>query len=384
MIMCEMHTPKRLAVLGSGGALGGAVLEIARAFPDRIKVVGLGARSNTSLLAQQIQEFQPAMVANSGGFQLPRAFEAGSAKVVSTEELVSSPDVHTVVVTEMGALALDSILRAIRNGKTVVLGNKEALIMAGPLLTYEAALRDAKLIPMDSETTAVWQCMMEEQEPPDRLIIPSRFGPVLAGEMGHMARVSPETFTTRARRPLGRKRAIDGSTLMNKAMQVAEVHYLFNIPLDRIAVLFHPQDRVRALLELSDGAIKAVMASSDPRLAIQVALAFPERWGNAELPSITAADLTELTFHSLEENQFPCFSLALDAVKRGSTYPAALNAANETAVSLFLYQQIGFQEIPTIIERTLASHQPVADPTYDDIIATDNWAREFAAAQTAS
>ncbi|PZC44733.1 MAG: 1-deoxy-D-xylulose-5-phosphate reductoisomerase [Chloroflexi bacterium] len=357
---------------------------MAKAFPDRINVVGLAARRDLRTLAEQIREFRPAMVAHGNGYELPHGEGLGSAKAATVEEIVSGEDVDTVVVASTGARALDSILRAIRHGKTVVLGNKEAVIMAGPLLTYEAAQHDAKLIPMDSETTAVWQCMMEEAEPPNRLIIPSRFGPVLAGELGHMARISPETFTTRERRPLGRKRAIDASTLMNKAMQVAEVHYLFNIPLDRIAVLFHPQDRIRALLELRDGTMKAVMAHSDPRVVIQVALAFPERWENADLPGLTAADLTELAFLPLEEDQFPCFSLALDAVKKGGTYPAALNAANETAVSLFLYQQIGFQEIPRVIERTLATHRPVFDPTYDAIIAADKWAREFASAQTAS
>lgn len=376
-----MKRAKQIAILGSGGALGEVVLGVVRNHPRRLRVVGLGTRRSLDRLAEQIQEFRPLFVASGQGYDLPDDFPLGDAEILAPAELVAHPDVEVVVVAATGAIELETVLTAVRYGKQVVLGNKEVGVVAGPLLVQQAQKYGATLIPMDSETTAVWQSLLRETDPPARLVIPSKWGPVLAGELGYMARVNPEALTQRERPPLGQKRAIDAATLMNKAMQVIEAHHLFGVPLECIQVLFHPQDRVRALVELRDGTMKSILASSDPRVAIQVALSFPERWENAALPTLTSQDLGELTFQPLEEEHFPCFRLAMQAAREGGTSLAALNAANETAVSLFLFQQIGFQDIPTVVGRVLSAHASVKSPTLKDIRKADQWAREFTTAQ---
>lgn len=372
---------KGVCVLGSTGALGQMVLGVLRAFPNRFTVVGLGAGRNLTLLAEQVKEFHPRKVAFAESLPLPEDSALLQTQIVPMEELAGDPSADVVVVASVGVADLKPTLRAIRAGKTVVLGNTEVLLMAGGLLKAEAAEHGATLVPVDNEVSAAWQCLMGEQDRPRWLIIPSRWGPVRSGQLGQMARVSPEAVSTHPTMPMGRKRAIDAATLMTKAVQVIQAHYLLDVPLDNIRVLFHPQDRARALVQLKDGYFKAILGPSNPRSAIQLALSYPQRWDNPTLPQLSLEDLGQLTFQPLEEGRFPCFRLAMRAARAGGTSLAVLNAANETAISLFLHRQIGFQDIPRIVERALIGHESKPNPSLEELLAADRWAREFAAQQ---
>ena len=366
---------KQLAILGSTGSIGQQTLEVVRALPHRFHVVGLAAGKNIELLAKQINEFKPRFV-----YYQDKKAAAHLAKpeyeLLSLEDMASHPQVNTIVIATSGKSGLSPTLAAVRAGKNVALANKESLVMAGEVITGEAKLHSAQILPIDSEHSAIWQCLRGEIQKATQLILTASGGPFRGYSSAQLSEVTVKQALNHPSWQMGRKVTIDSATLMNKGLEVIEAHWLFNIPFDNIKVLIHPQSIVHSMVEFIDGSIKAQLSYPDMRLPIQYALSYPERLPNPQLPRLDWSSINNLTFEQPDLDTFPCLRLAIEAGKRGGTYPAVLCAADEVAVELFLSQCIKFVDIANIVEHALEQHQVIAYPTLEEIMAADAWARE--------
>jgi len=366
---------KQLAVLGSTGSIGQQTLEVVRALPHKFHIVGLAAGKNIGLLAKQINEFKPRFVYYQD--------REGQARLASTEyELLSLEDiarhsqVDTVVIATSGKSGLNPTLAAVKAGKKICLANKESLVMAGEIITSEARLNAAQILPIDSEHSAIWQCLEGETQPAAQLILTASGGPFHGYSSAQLSEVTVRQALKHPSWQMGRKVTIDSATLMNKGLEVIEAHWLFNMPFENIKVLIHPQSIIHSMVEFIDGSIKAQLSYPDMRLPIQYALSYPERLANRQLPRLDWSRINSLTFEQPDFDTFPCLKLAIEVGKMGGTYPAVLCAADEVAVELFLSQRIKFTSIAKLVEQALAQHQVVAQPTLDEIVAADAWARE--------
>lgn len=366
---------KRLAILGSTGSIGRQTLEVVRALPERFHIVGLAAGKNTNVLAEQINEFKPSLV-----YHQDRETQAHPAdadyEVLSMEEIARHPQVDTVVIATPGKSGLSPTLAAVRAGKNVALANKESLVMAGEVITKEAKLNGALILPVDSEHSAIWQCLHSETQEAARLILTASGGPFHGYSPSQLEGVTAEQALKHPSWQMGRKVTIDSATLMNKGLEVIEAHWLFNMPFDNISILIHPQSIIHSMVEFIDGSIKAQLSYPDMRLPIQYALSYPERLPNPQLPRLDWSHIKNLTFELPDFDTFPCLRLAIEAGRRGGTYPAVLCAADEVAVELFLSQRIKFTDIARLVEQTLEQHQVVANPALEEIMEADARARE--------
>ena len=368
---------KGLAVLGSTGSIGTQTLDIVRAFPDRFKVVGLTSGRNAALFNQQIHELSPELVCSLEPTPDTHALVGGSSRWATPEEIASHPDVDIVVMATFGRIGLEPTLAALRAGKRVVLSNKEVIVSAGELVVKEAKKAGAEIIPVDSEPSAIWQCLQGEGEV-SRLVLTASGGPFRQRPIEELQDVTPDEALRHPTWKMGNKITIDSSTLMNKGFEVIESHWLFDMPYENIEVVVHPQSTVHSFVEFSDGSVKAQIGPTDMRLPIQYALSHPERWHNGHTPRMGSLAALELTFQELDRKRYPCFTLAVEAGKKGGTYPAVLSAADEVAVRLFLDRRIGFNDIFRVVERVLERHEPVFEPSFEDILAADRWARDLA------
>ena len=364
---------KRIAILGSTGSIGRQTLDVVRALPQRFKVVALAAGKNVELLARQIDEFKPNFVYH----QAEKARQANAAyELLSPEKIASHPQVDTVVIATSGKAGLTPTLAAVKAGKTIALANKEALVMAGEIITTEAKLSAAQILPVDSEHSAIWQCLKGEITPAAQLILTASGGPFHHYSPSQLSEVTMEQALQHPSWQMGRKVTIDSATLMNKGLEIIEARWLFDMPIDSIKVLIHPQSIIHSMVEFVDGSIKAQLSCPDMRLPIQYALSYPERLANRQLPRLDWSQIKELAFEQPDPDRFPCLKLAIEAGKQGGTYPAVLCAADEVAVELFLSQRIRFTDIASVVEQTLAAHQGTACATLEEIMAADAWARE--------
>ena len=246
---------------------------------------------------------------------------------------------------------------------------------AGGIIMEQARLNGATIMPVDSEHSAIWQCLEAESKPPSRLILTASGGPFRRYSRAQLSRVTPEQALNHPSWRMGRKVTIDSATLMNKGLEVIEAHWLFDMPFDRIEVLIHPQSIIHSMVEFNDGAVKAQMSYPDMRLPIQYALTYPERLHNPELPRLDFSSLSHLDFEPPDLAAFPCLKIAIQAGVKGGTYPAVLCAADEVAVELFLSRRIKFTDIARLVEQALQRHQVTARPDIDGIMAADSWAR---------
>ena len=378
---------KRLAILGSTGSIGQQTLEVVRAFPDRFQVVGLAAGRNIDSLATQIRQFHPRLVsfADEDRPVLPDLVKAILALVagchrVPMEEMAGHAEVDLVVVATSGKAGLSPSLAALKAGKSIALANKEALVMAGELITAEANQRGGEILPLDSEHSAIWQCLRGEAGGKEvaRLLLTASGGPFLRRSGQQLAAVTAEEALEHPTWHMGRKVTIDSATLMNKGMEVIEAHWLFGIPLDSIEVVIHPESVVHSMVEFVDGSIKAQLGIPDMRLPIQYALSYPQRWPNPQLGRLDWKQVRSLSFEPVDMDRFPCLRLAIEAGGKGGTYPAVLSAADEVAVELFLSGDIGFGDIARVVAGSLERHQGTAHPTLEEIMAADAWARQVA------
>jgi len=290
--------------------------------------------------------------------------------------MVSHPQVDTIVLATSGKSGLSPTLAAVRAGKNVALANKESLVMAGEVITSEAKLHSAQILPIDSEHSAIWQCLRGETQKATQLILTASGGPFHGYSSAQLNEVTVKQALKHPSWQMGQKVTIDSATLMNKGLEVIEAHWLFNIPFDNIKVLIHPQSIVHSMVEFIDGSIKAQLSYPDMRLPIQYALSYPERLPNPQLPRLDWSSINNLTFEQPDLDTFPCLRLAIEAGKKGGTYPAVLCAADEVAVELFLSQRIKFVDIADIVDWALQQHQAIAHPTLEEIMAADAWARQ--------
>jgi len=364
---------KQLAVLGSTGSIGQQVLDVVRALRHRFHIVGLAGGDNTELLAEQINEFQPRFVYYLDKAKAPQTDI--SYEFLLLEEMASHPYVDTAVIATSGKAGLGPTLAAVKAGKNVALANKESLVMAGEIITNEAKIHSAQILPIDSEHSAIWQCLSGERQEVAQLILTASGGPFYHYSPEQLSRVTIKQALSHPSWQMGKKVTIDSATLMNKGLEVIEARWLFDMPFEKIKVLIHPQSIMHSMVEFVDGSIKAQLSYPDMRLPIQYALSYPERLPNPRLPRLDWSNITKLTFDQPDWETFPCLKIATEAGKKGGTYPAVLCAADEVAVELFLSGRIKFIDIPGLIEQTLEEHQAITHPSLEEILATDAWAR---------
>lgn len=362
---------KRLVILGSTGSVGSQTLEIVRAFPDTFEVVGLCAGNNIELLKEQVDEFRPAYINSTTDLD-----NHNGATRLSAEEIASLPEVDLVMGATVGCAGMGPTVAAIDAGKTLALANKEVIVMAGELLMRRARERGATVLPVDSEPSALWQCMQGESKDAARFIITASGGAFRGRTWDSLHDVSPAEALKHPTWSMGTKITIDSATLMNKAFEVIEIRWLFDIPYEQIDVVVHRQSIIHSMVEFADGSVKAQLGPPDMRHPIQYALFHPERQYNSELPRFDPIATGSLTFEPMDPSLYPCFELALEYGKKGGTWPAVLAGADEAAVSLFLDGFIRFTDIPDVVASTLAAHSPVVGHSVDDAVEAAAWATE--------
>ena len=377
----------RIAILGSTGSIGTSALDVARTHRDRVTVVGLAAGGNVDALAAQVKAYKPKAVAMANGESVDRLRNAvgGSFPLVSgagSEGLVAvatHPEVDLVLCASSGTAALEAVLAAIDEGKTIALANKEVLVMAGWLVMEAARRRGVAVLPVDSEHNAIHQCL-HGRSPKElrRLILTASGGPFRGRSLASLANVTAAEALKHPTWQMGQKITVDSATLMNKGLEVIEAHWLFGVPPSNISVVVHPQSIVHSMVELKDGSVIAQLGITDMRLPIQYAFAYPDRW-DAPVPFLDLTRMGTLDFHEPAWDDFPCLKLAYQALETGRSVPVVLNAANEVAVSSFLEGRLRFTDIPRLISQTMAAHSPSPTDTLADVRRVDGWARERAA-----
>ena len=359
---------KALAILGSTGSIGTQTLDVVRTFPDRFGVVGLSCNRNLELLSTQIREFSPLLVCSNATESEKSDLPQTGWRDGSLSDLAVHPDVDTVVTATVGDIAIGPTLEAIYAGKQIALANKETLVMAGELITRSASESGVDILPLDSEPNAIWQCIRGEDSQPSKLIITASGGAFRDTPLSELGSVTPEQALQHPTWRMGQKITVDSATLMNKALEVIEAHWLFGVPWEDIEIVIHPQSIIHSMVEFADGSVKAQLSPPDMRLPIQYALLYPDRLPNPNVARFHPAKTRELTFFEYDPDRYPCFNMAIDFAKRGGTAPAFLSGANDAAVQSFLDGRIGFLEIESAIRSALSSHQPLLDPDLDDIL----------------
>lgn len=374
---------KSISILGSTGSIGRNTLNVISRYPDRFKVIGIAARSNIQLLKSQILTYRPEVIAvfdESAGERLkkknlPVEILTGIRGLI---EVATLKKVDTVVSAITGSAGLMPTYAAIKAGKNIALATKEALVMAGEIIMATASKRGVKIIPVDSEHSAVFQCingrMPEEIE---KIILTASGGPFLRKDLSELKKVTPEEALKHPNWSMGKKVTIDSATLMNKGLEVIEAHYLFNLPPHKIDVVLHPQSIIHSLVEFVDGSIMAQMSVPDMKGPICYALSYPERLKKV-IPSLNIAEIGELTFEKPDKRRFPCLQLAYDALKAGSTMPCVLNTANEVAVEAFLNKRIPFRKIYDVVAKTIQKHKTSRCDSIENILQASEWARTTA------
>lgn len=373
---------KRIAVLGSTGSIGTQCLDVSARLPDRIQVVALAAHHDHAKLHQQAQRFgvtQVALVDEASASAL-REREPNWHVYVGDEGLqtiATLPDVDMVVVGVAGVCGLSATVSALQAGKSVALASKEVLVAAGESVMALAKARGVPIVPIDSEHSAVFQCLQGEQpEYVHRILLTASGGALRDVPLEQLPYVTPDRALQHPTWCMGAKITIDSATLMNKGLEIIEAHWLFGVPADRVQVVLHPQSIVHALVEMKDGSVLAQMGLPDMRLPIQYALLYPERVDTA-LPRLDLTKVGSLTFAEPDPPRYPALQVARDALAAGGTMPAAMNAANEVAVARFLRGEIGFTDIVRCVRDVMDKHQPHS-PTLEAVQQVDLWAREQA------
>lgn len=373
---------KSVCVLGSTGSIGQQTLDILAEFPDRFAVSALTANSQVELLATQARRFRPrcAVIMRTDLAPVLADALAGTetrvlAGMSGLLEATADPACDLVLTAMVGSIGLLPLLAAAEAGKTIALANKEPLVAAGRLVMETVARHGATLLPVDSEPSAIFQCLQgQDRGGLARILLTASGGALKALRHEELARVTPEEALRHPTWAMGPKITIDSATLMNKGLEIIEAHWLFAVPLQQIQVIIHPQSVVHSLVEFQDGSLLAQLGTPSMRTPIQYALGYPARlpynWAPLDL-----FQTRELTFAAPDFARFPCPMLAGQAAIEGGTMPACLNAANEAAVAAFLERRIGFLDIPRLIERALVAHDSIPHPSLDDILAVDREVR---------
>ena len=376
---------RRIAILGSTGSIGTQALEVIRQHPDKLEVEVLTAHSNAPLLIRQAIEFMPNAVVISKESMYKLVLEAldpydikvysGSASI---EQVVEMESIDMVLVALVGWSGLKPTLRAIQAGKPVALANKETLVVAGELVTRLAREKGVNIYPVDSEHSAIFQCLAGEfHNPVEKLILTASGGPFRGFDHDKLMQVTKDQALKHPNWNMGCKVTIDSATLMNKGLEVIEAKWLFNFDIERIEVVVHPQSIIHSLVQFADGSIKAQLGLPDMRLPIQYALTYPDRLAS-QFPKFSFDQCLQFTFEKPDTRNFNCLNLAYEAMRRGGNMPCVMNAADEVAVHAFLREEISFLQIPGLIEETMSKITHINNPSLSDYELTDAEARTLA------
>ena len=372
---------KRIAILGSTGSIGDSALKVVRNSNGDFKVVGLTTAGNIGKLAEQIKAFKPASVGivNESAYrEFVGGRKANGLKVYggaeSLEKVATAKGVDLVLSGVVGAAGLRALLAALKMGRTVALANKESLVMAGELVTRTAKKHGATLLPVDSEHSAMFQCIEGHRgNPIHKIILTASGGPFYRYE-GDLSEVSVEKALAHPNWVMGKKITVDSATLMNKGLEAIEAHFLFDVPLEKIQIVIHRQSIIHSAVEFEDASILAQLSHPDMCLPIQYAMTYPKRTP-CPIKRLDLAQVGRLDFEAPDFRKFPCLELALSAGKAGGTMPTVLSAANEVAVYSFLGHRIRFTDIAKVVEKVLSRHRRAAADSLEVILDADHWAR---------
>lgn len=378
---------KKLAILGSTGSIGTQALDVVAANPDEFVVEVLAAGNNSDLLIEQALKFKPNVVVINGVAQLAKVKDAlldEGIKVYGGEDalvdVVQMETIDMVLAAIVGYAGLRSTLAAIKAGKQIALANKETLVVAGELVTKTAKENAVNLYPVDSEHSAIFQCLAGEfHNPIEKIYLTASGGPFRGKTREQLANVTKAEALKHPNWSMGAKITIDSATLMNKGLEVIEAKWLFHLKPEQIDVIVHPQSIVHSIVQFGDGSMKAQMGLPDMKLPIQYAMGYPKRL-KSDFPRFDFLNYPSLTFEQVDRKTFSCLDLAYSAMKRGGNQACVMNAANEVAVEAFLNGKIGFLQIADVIEKTMAKAIYVANPSYDDLVRSDKEARRQAGA----
>lgn len=381
-----MTVKKRIAIFGSTGSIGTQTLEVIASNPDKFSVEVLTAHTNDELLVQQALQFEPNMVVIVDEKKYQKVKDALSkthVKVFTGEEAldeVAAMDCYDVMLAAIvGFAGLKPTLKAIENGKTIALANKETLVVAGDIVMRKAAENKAPVIPVDSEHSAIFQCLVgESRNPIEKVVLTASGGPFLGKKPNFLVNVKRDHALQHPNWSMGAKITIDSATLMNKGLEMVEAKWLFNLRPEQVQVVIHPQSIIHSMVQFEDGSIKAQMGLPDMKLPIQYALGFPQRLPN-QFPRYDFKKPNTLTFEEPDTRTFRNLVLATEALHKGGNMPCILNAANEIAVFAFLRNRIGFLDITEMVERTMNKISFIENPTLDEYFDSDGEARNFAA-----
>ncbi len=376
---------KNISILGCTGSIGTSTLAVAEKFPDRFRVVALAGGNNDVLLESQIRQFRPGIAAISSAAaaedlrsrckDLPVRIFSGVEGMI---QVAAAEEADITVSSIVGTAGLVPTMAAIQAGKDIALANKEVLVTAGELVIEECRRRNVRIFPVDSEHSAIFQCLHAgERSDVRRLILTASGGPFRDHSKEDLSRVTLAQALKHPNWTMGRKITIDSATLMNKGLEVIEARWLFDVHPEQISVLVHPQSIVHSLVEFQDGSIVAQMGMPDMKGPIAYALSFPHRLPDVS-PGLDLACIAALTFKEPDRDLFPCLGYAYDALHAGGSMPAVLSAANEVAVHHFLRERIGYCDVAEVIRRTMAAHTPVRFRSVEEALRTDLWARQEA------
>ncbi len=369
-----------LAILGSTGSIGVNALKVVDGYPKRFKVVALSAYNNVALLKEQIKKYRPTYVAAKveNLQELESEFRSLKVKFFDIEKgaayLAGLKEIDTVLLAMRGAGALAPFLAAARAGKRIAPANKEALVIAGDILIKETRKHKAVIIPIDSEQSAIFQCLDGQKAPVKRIHLTASGGPLRDVPVKNFSKMTVKDILKHPRWRMGPKITVDSATLMNKGFEFIEAQRLFGLSFDQVNIVVHPEAIIHSMVEFVDGSILAQLAVTDMRLPIQYALTYPERL-NTRLKALDLVELKSLTFQKPDLKKFPALALALEAAQRGGTMPCVLNAADEETVEAFLRGKINFVSIYKTVEKVVCNHKIIKCPSLSDIYDADEWAR---------
>ena len=375
---------KRVILLGSSGSIGESTCKVARALPDKMKIVGLGVAKSTERLLEQAKEFGVKALAVSD----PQAAEKVKSKLPAGAKffpgaeglarMVEETEADMVLVAIVGTAGLAPALAALRSGKDLAVASKEILVLAGSAVMAEAKKRKRQVLPVDSEHNAIFQCLQGANEKEVRkVILTASGGPFRQSRAAELEKVTVAQALKHPTWSMGKKITIDSATMFNKGLEMIEAHWLFGLPMKQVEVVVHPQSIVHSMVEFIDGSVLAQLSVTDMCFPIQYAVTFPERMPSG-LPPLDLAKLGSLTFEAPDEKRFPALRLAREAGEAGGTLPGVFNAANEVAVEAFLAEQIPFPRIWGMVEEVMQKHTTLSSPDLDAIIEADRWARSEA------
>ncbi len=374
---------KKISVLGSTGSVGLSTLDVCRQHPDKFKVVGLAAGRNLDVLLKQVLEFKPELVSvqseKSYHELLPNipkttALQWGAEGV---DNVATLPAADLVVSAIVGAAGLEPTLKAIEAGKTIGLANKESMVIAGEIMSARARAKGIKILPIDSEHSAIFQCLNgEHKEDVKHLILTASGGPFLHKPESEFAKIKKEEALKHPNWDMGAKITVDSASMMNKGLEVMEAHWLFDVLVSQVKVVIHPQSVIHSMVEFVDGSVMAQMGEPDMRVPIAYALSYPRRISTNVKP-LHLPEREKITFYEPDLQKFRCLKIAFDVARSGKSYAPVLNAANEIAVDGFLTDKIGFVQIGELIDRCIQKHVPHDLRSIEDVLAADQWARAF-------